>query len=244
MLQARGDRAVHGRGRRGEEAGQRACVAEPVGMERRQRHRAVTALGGADDAVPVGREALVGGQPVRQFAGQEGVPLLAAVRLPVGVHAPGATGGRDHRDALAREGVHRVARGHPVADVGGSVEGVQQNDGVRAARLEGHRNVASHRRRRHLQELDARGLGECGLATHNADGQRRSRPSSRNNIESSLIPTSIFRRSPMCTLVPARRVVNHITTTGRSGNDRRRRPHGDHRRQPSSLLLVLLAPSA
>ncbi len=86
-------------------------------MERDQRRRRVTALGDTDNAVPARRQALVGGQPVRQLAGQECLPLLAAVLLPVGVHAVGATCWRHHRNPFAGKGVEPVARSHPVADI-------------------------------------------------------------------------------------------------------------------------------
>ena len=62
-----GDRAVDRGGRRGQEARHGAGVAEAVGMEGGHHHGAGATLGGADDAVPAGRQALVGGQPVRQL---------------------------------------------------------------------------------------------------------------------------------------------------------------------------------
>ncbi len=159
LLQPGQDRAVVVGARRVQEARQRAGEAEAVGVEGGQRHRAVAALGGADGGVATGREALVGGQPIGQLAGQERVPLLAAVLLPVGVHAPRAAGRGHHRDALAAQRVHRVAGGDPVAHVGRRVEGVQQVHRVRAAGEEGHRDVPAHGRRRNHQAFVARGPG-------------------------------------------------------------------------------------
>src|SRR6476469_7930574 len=83
-----GYRAVSAGPFRCEEPRQRAGIAVAVRVEGRHRHRAEAALRGADDAVAVRREALVRGQPVRQLVGEERLPLLAAVLLPVGVHAP------------------------------------------------------------------------------------------------------------------------------------------------------------
>ena len=101
----------------------------------------------------------------------------------------------------------------PVADVGGGVEGVEQDDRVRAAGLEGDRDVAAHRRRRHHQYLDALGLGDVAGSPSTARGQRH-RAHRSNSIESSLIPTSSTDR-----LSHPRVVVNHITTTGAPVND-------------------------
>ena len=83
-------------------------------MEFGQGQRGGPALGGADDRVSAGSQALVGGQPVVELTGQEGLPLLATVLLPVGVETVGTAGGRDDRDALAGKGVHRVACRDPV----------------------------------------------------------------------------------------------------------------------------------
>ena len=75
----------HGGGRRGREARQRTGVTVAVRVKGSHHQRAGAALGGAHDAVPARRQALGGGQVVRQLAGQEGLPLAAAVLLLAGV---------------------------------------------------------------------------------------------------------------------------------------------------------------
>ena len=178
LRQPGGDRAIQSRVGRGEETRQRAGEPVAVGMERRDRHRTGAPLRGADDAVAAGSQALVGRHPVGQLVGEEGLPLPAAVLFPVGVEAPCATGGRGHRDALTGEGVHRVARRHPVADIRRGVERVEKNDHVRATALEGDGDVAAHRGRRHHQILDV-GLGDrcrCGPQPH---GQRHGQDPSK-----------------------------------------------------------------
>src|SRR6185312_6649420 len=101
LLQACKDRASEGGFRRVQKARHGTGVTEAIGMEGGQRHSSVATLSCSDDRVATGSQALVGGQPVRQLAGQESIPLLAAVLLPVGVHAVCAAGGSDYRDALA-----------------------------------------------------------------------------------------------------------------------------------------------
>nr|CRL77416.1 hypothetical protein CPGR_04286 [Mycolicibacterium malmesburyense] len=218
LRQPGGDRAVDAGALWGQKARQRAGEAVAVRVEGGHRHRAVAALCRADDAVTRRRQALVGGQPVRQFVGQEGLPLLAAVELPVGVHAPRTARGRGHRDALAGEGVHRVARGDPVADVGCGVERIEQNDRVRAAALEGDGDVAAHRGRRHHQHLDLR----LGRRRH-----RRARgPQTRGQCHGQDRPEDPLHRLAHLTSVcwSPREVVNHTPARAWSEKDQRRRP--------------------
>ena len=130
-----------------------------------------------------------GGQPVRQFVGQERLPLPGAVGLPVGVGVNAPLAGATTEMPLPARGVHRVARGHPVADRVPGVVGVQQHHRVRAAGQEGHRDVAAHGGRGHHQGLDAVG------GTRRGGGPPHSRASTaaniaRNRFDRLLIPTS------------------------------------------------------
>src|ERR1700759_3522293 len=84
LSERRGDGPVHTGTFRGEESRERPGIAEPIRMERDQRGGRVTALGDTDDTMPARSQALVGGKPIRQLTGQEGLPLLAGVLLPVG----------------------------------------------------------------------------------------------------------------------------------------------------------------
>ncbi len=154
-VDAVGNRTVELGVGRGQKARHRTGETVAIGVEGGHRHRTEPALGRTDDAVPVGRETLVGRQPVGQFIGQEGLPLLAAVAFPVGVKAVRTAGRSGDRESTAAEGAHRVAQRHPVAHVRGGVEGVEQHHRMRATALEGHRDVSAHRARRHHQVLHA-----------------------------------------------------------------------------------------
>ena len=143
--------------RRGEEARHGPRVTVAIGVEGGHGHRAQTTLGCSDNRVAAGRKALVGRQPVRQLIGQEGLPLLTAVKFPVGVEAVRAACGGSHRDSLTGECAHCVAHRHPVTDVGRRVERIEQHHGMRPAALEGDRDIAAHGGRGHHQILDAGG---------------------------------------------------------------------------------------
>ena len=210
-VDAVGDGAIELSVRGCEEPRHRSGVAVALRVESRHGDRSGTALRRPDDGVPGRGEALVCGEPVRQLGGKEGLPLLAAVPFPVGVHGVGAAGRGGNRESGAGECVHRVARGYPVADCGSGVESVQQNHRARSAALERHRDVAPHGRGRNHQVLDSGRAGRGRGRTPDADGQQggEQRPESFHQ--------TAHTRLTACLNKSLSAVVNHTHEPGVSG---------------------------
>ena len=131
-----------------------------------------------------------------------------------------------HRDARAGERVHRVAGRNPVTDIRRGVERVEQVHRVRAAGLEGDRDVASHRRRRHHQQLDGRRPSRVRVAVHNPWPDQPTSPAPAPAHTQPLNPSG-----------PVRKVVNHISEAGRLEKVTAATPERIAAARPSSAYL-------